>query len=89
MRPPRDRGGGAVGAILAKRNPADFQMMISNRPARVPDANAVVDQIIAALREQRRERLYAAYDEAANDPAFVAEMDAIAREFDPGLPSGE
>lgn len=46
-------------------------------------ANAFVeDAIVERLKELRRERLYAAYQEAANDPEYAAEMDELTREFD-------
>jgi hypothetical protein len=45
--------------------------------------NAFVEEaIIERLKQLRRERLYAAYDEAANDPKFVAEMEELDGEFD-------
>ncbi|MBB4635753.1 hypothetical protein [Longimicrobium terrae] len=33
-------------------------------------------------RQTRREKLYASYDEAAQDPVFMSELRAIAEEFD-------
>ena len=46
-------------------------------------ANAFVEEaIIDRLKELRRERLYAAYQEAANDPEYVAEMAELTAEFD-------
>lgn len=54
-----------------------------------PSADAFVEQaVVAALRERRREGLYAAYAEAAADPAFMAEMDQTARTFDVTLADG-
>lgn len=54
-----------------------------------PDANTFVeDAIIERLKELRRERLYAAYAEAANDPAYAAEMAEITAEFDPAVSDG-
>jgi Arc/MetJ-type ribon-helix-helix transcriptional regulator len=54
-----------------------------------PSADAFVEQaVVAALRERRRERLYAAYAEAATDPAFTADMDATARAFEVTLADG-
>jgi hypothetical protein len=41
----------------------------------------VEDAIIERLKELRRERLCAAYQEAANDPAYAAEMAEINDEF--------
>lgn len=54
-----------------------------------PDANTFVeDAIIERLKELRRERLYAAYQEAADDPAYAAEMAEINAEFDPAVSDG-
>lgn len=40
-----------------------------------PSANVFVEEAVKlALRERRRERVYAAYAEAAKDEAFMAEM---------------
>jgi hypothetical protein len=48
-----------------------------------PSANVFVEQAVKArLRERRRERVYAAYAEAAQDPAFMAELAAMERAFD-------
>jgi Arc/MetJ-type ribon-helix-helix transcriptional regulator len=48
-----------------------------------PSANAFVEEaIIRQLKELRRERLYAAYQEAANDPEYAAEMAELTAEFD-------
>lgn len=52
-------------------------------------ANAFVeDAVRASLRERRRAKIYAAYEEAANDPAFMAEMNADTRAFDNALRDG-
>jgi hypothetical protein len=40
------------------------------------------------LRQRRRAKVYAAYEEAANDPAFVADMNADLRAFDNTLRDG-
>jgi hypothetical protein len=54
-----------------------------------PSSDAFVEEaVIAALRERRRLRLYAAYAEAAADAAFRADMDATTRAFDVALPDG-
>jgi Arc/MetJ-type ribon-helix-helix transcriptional regulator len=54
-----------------------------------PSTDAFVEQaVVAALRERRRQRLYAAYAEAAHDPAFVADMDETARAFDGAVRDG-
>ena len=48
-----------------------------------PSVNAFVeDAIIERLKELRRERLYAAYAQAAADPDYVAEMAELERDFD-------
>jgi hypothetical protein len=48
-----------------------------------PSMDAFVeDAVIAALRERRRARLYAAYAEAAADPLFVADTAADTHAFD-------
>jgi Arc/MetJ-type ribon-helix-helix transcriptional regulator len=52
-------------------------------------ANAFVeDAIIERLKELRRERLYAAYQEAANDPEYAAEMAELTQEFDCAVADG-
>ena len=54
-----------------------------------PSTDAFVEEaVVAALRERRRERLYAAYAEAAQDPAFVAEMEDVSRAFDVAVGDG-
>lgn len=54
-----------------------------------PSADAFIEEaVIAALRERRRERLYAAYAEAAADPVFVADMEVTTRAFDGTLADG-
>jgi Arc/MetJ-type ribon-helix-helix transcriptional regulator len=51
-----------------------------------PSSDAFVeDAIIAALRERRRVRLYAAYAEAAADPAFEHDMRDVTTAFDATL----
>lgn len=48
-----------------------------------PSADAFIeDAIVAALRDQRRARLYAAYAQAAQDPDFAADMTDTTRAFD-------
>ncbi len=48
-----------------------------------PSANAFVeDALRSKLRELRRERLYAAYDKATQDPEFMAEMRETTRAFE-------
>ncbi|HYW05990.1 MAG TPA: hypothetical protein VE913_03480, partial [Longimicrobium sp.] len=54
-----------------------------------PSANAFVeDALRMKLREVRRARLYAAYEEAANDPVFMAEMRATAEAFEGTVADG-
>jgi hypothetical protein len=43
---------------------------------------------VERLKELRRERLYAAYQEAANNPAYVGEMAEIDAEFDVAVRDG-
>lgn len=48
-----------------------------------PSANVFVEEAIRdKLRERRRARVYAAYEEAAHDSAYIAEIDADTRAFD-------
>lgn len=48
-----------------------------------PSANVFVEEAVKErLRERRRERVYAAYAEAAQDSAFMAEMIETDRVFD-------
>jgi hypothetical protein len=48
-----------------------------------PSANAFVeDALRLKLREVARARLYAAYEEASQDPEFLADMEATTRVFD-------
>lgn len=54
-----------------------------------PSADAFVeDAVIAALRERRRKRMYAAYAAAAADPAFIADMNDTTRAFDAAVSDG-
>lgn len=54
-----------------------------------PSANVFVeDAVRASLRERRRAKVYAAYEEAANDPAFIADMNADVIAFDNALRDG-
>ena len=47
-----------------------------------PSADVFIEEaVIAALRERRRQRLYAAYAEAAADSAFRADMDDVTDAF--------
>ena len=48
-----------------------------------PSANVFVEEAVKErLRERRREKIYAAYAEAAQDPEFMAEMLDTDRAFD-------
>ncbi len=54
-----------------------------------PSTDVFVEQaVVAALRERRRQRLYRAYTEAAQDPEFVADMDDTSRAFDAAVSDG-
>jgi hypothetical protein len=44
--------------------------------------------VIGFLRELRREKVYASYREAAADPAYTADMDAIGASFDTAAGDG-
>ena len=48
----------------------------------------VEDAIMAYLREQRRERLYQAYHDAAGDAAFEASMADTSQMYEPGSADG-
>lgn len=51
--------------------------------------NAFVEEaIVDRLKELRRERLYAAYEEAANDPEYAAEMAELDHDFDVTIADG-
>jgi Arc/MetJ-type ribon-helix-helix transcriptional regulator len=48
-----------------------------------PSANAFVEEALRLkLRQVRRARLYAAYEEASQDPEFLADMEATTLAFD-------
>lgn len=52
----------------------------------VPSADAFIeDAIVAALRANRRQRLFESYAEAAGDHAFRADMADVTTAFDPTL----
>jgi len=54
-----------------------------------PSADAFIEAaVVAQLRERRRRTVYAAYEQAAADPLFVAEMGRISREFDGAVGDG-
>lgn len=51
--------------------------------------NALVEEaLLRHLAELRREKLYAAYEEAARDEAFLADMRTISNAFDAAVPDG-
>ena len=48
-----------------------------------PSANVFVEEAVKEqLRQRRREKVYAAYAQAANDPEFMAELIDTTRAFD-------
>lgn len=54
-----------------------------------PSAAVFVENAVrASLRERRRVKVYAAYEQAAADPAFLADMNADSRAFDSTLRDG-
>jgi hypothetical protein len=54
-----------------------------------PSANALGERAVEEhLRERRRARVYAAYAEAAGDPAFVEGMESTDRAFDTATGDG-
>lgn len=51
-----------------------------------PSQNVFVEEAVRdKLRERRRAKLYAAYEEASNDPAFMRDMNADIDAFDTTL----
>ncbi|MDP9348705.1 MAG: hypothetical protein M3P24_06140 [Gemmatimonadota bacterium] len=51
--------------------------------------NAFVERaVVRELRELRRQRVYAAYAEAAADPEFLADMSALTEALDPTVGDG-
>lgn len=54
-----------------------------------PSADAFIeDAVIAQLRERRRHRVYTAYEEAASDPVFMAELEETTRALDAAIGDG-
>ena len=49
----------------------------------------VEDAVREKLRERRRAKVYAAYEEAAHDPAYMADLNADMKAFDVTLSDGE
>jgi Arc/MetJ-type ribon-helix-helix transcriptional regulator len=59
------------------------------RIGEAPSTSVFVENAVrAGLRERRRTKIYAAYEEAANDPAFIADVNADTRAFDNTLRDG-
>lgn len=51
-----------------------------------PSQNVFVEEAVRdKLRERRRAKLYAAYEEASNDPAFMRDMNSDTEAFDATL----
>lgn len=51
--------------------------------------NALVERaLLRFLAEKRREKLYASYAEAAQDPAFMADMRAVSTAFETTVSDG-
>jgi hypothetical protein len=51
--------------------------------------NALVERsVLRFLAEKRREKLYASYAEAAQDPAFMADMRSVSDAFEPTVGDG-
>lgn len=51
--------------------------------------NALVERaVLRFLAEKRREKLYASYGEAAQDPAFMADMRAVSDAFEATVADG-
>lgn len=54
-----------------------------------PSANVFVEDAVRdRLREQRRAKVYAAYEEAARDPEYMRELNADMKAFDVTLSDG-
>jgi hypothetical protein len=51
--------------------------------------NVLVERaVLHFLAERRREKLYASYAEAAQDPIFMADMRAVSDAFEPTVADG-
>ncbi len=58
-------------------------------PARITLTNVFVeDALRARLRERRKARIYAAYEQASHDPPFMRDMNADLKAFDHTLSDG-
>lgn len=66
---------------------APHDMTVRNRRHSPPERGGQT-AAISRLRELRRERVYASYREAAADPAYVKDMDAVTAAFDTTVPDG-
>lgn len=54
-----------------------------------PSQNAFVERaILRHLAELRRDRLFESYEEAAQDPAFLADLQEISDAFEPAVADG-
>lgn len=54
-----------------------------------PSADAFIEEaVVARFRERRQQRVYAAYAEAAADPAFMADMELTNAAFDAAVGDG-
>lgn len=54
-----------------------------------PSQNVFVEEAVRdKLRERRRAKIYAAYEEASNDPVFMRDMNADVEAFDIALSDG-
>jgi Arc/MetJ-type ribon-helix-helix transcriptional regulator len=59
------------------------------RSGRFRSRNALLEEALREkLRELRRERLYASYDEAASNPMFLAELQATSQAFEGAMADG-
>jgi len=55
----------------------------------VASTNVFVEEAVRAkLRERRKARIYAAYEQASRDPAFMRDMNADVEAFDATLSDG-
>lgn len=72
---------------LHERLTAAIRRLVDSGEAASTDA-FIEDAIVARFRERRRARVYAAYAAAADDPAYVAEMDEVNDAFDGATSDG-
>ncbi len=83
------RGGGRVTADRPRKVGWQVRGSVAEAVRKVVERgeaesqNAFVeDAIVRRLKELRRDRIYSAYAEAAQDPAFMADMRAMTAAFD-------